>query len=311
MGRVFSTAFCVALLAAAAAAFALTEGAKTELSPVYGTVIDKVFSPICDPHICARREAIIFFKLRKRERLQVWVKSATTGKRVATLVAGRSYPKGPVRLAFRGLTPDGAVLPDGDYLPVVRLVGDLTLTLPNPILLDTVPPRIIHHPHGVSLLLAPGAVGEPQVVRIPYTLSAAGHGVLFADGHRVALTYRQRLTGVLAWYGTIGGGPAPAGSYTLELAVRDAAGNQSRPIAVGTVRVGYLTLAVTHLRVAPKAVFSVRVIIGPAHLTWVFAGRRGSAETRPLRLRAPRRKGSYELYVSGDGHAATVVVVVT
>src|SRR5262245_51835865 len=34
-----STAFCVALLAATAVAFALTEGAKTELSPVYRLAI--------------------------------------------------------------------------------------------------------------------------------------------------------------------------------------------------------------------------------------------------------------------------------
>ena len=49
VARVLSTAFCVALLAATAAAFALTEGAKTELSPIYRTHIDKVFSPTCNP----------------------------------------------------------------------------------------------------------------------------------------------------------------------------------------------------------------------------------------------------------------------
>ena len=46
MARVLSTAFLVALLAATAGAFALTQGAKLELSPIYGTrVPTKVFSP--------------------------------------------------------------------------------------------------------------------------------------------------------------------------------------------------------------------------------------------------------------------------
>ena len=40
VARVLSTAFLVALLAATAAAFALTEGAKLELSPIYQTKVD-------------------------------------------------------------------------------------------------------------------------------------------------------------------------------------------------------------------------------------------------------------------------------
>lgn len=311
MGRVPSTAFCVVLLAVTAAAFALTEGAKTELSPVYATKIDKVFSPTCDPHICARRYALVFFKLRRRYRLDVWIKSAATGERVATLVAGRSYARGPVRLAFRGRTPSGALLPDGTYLPVVRLIGDLTLTLPNPIVLDTVPPRVIGHPHGMTRLLAPGAVGEPQVVDVPYVLSAPGRGVLFADGHRVALTYRQHTHATLVWTGRIDGRLVPAGRYTLEIAVRDEAGNQSRPVAIGTVSVRYLTLITTPVTVRPRARFLVRVQIGPAHVVWMLAGARGSSNSHTLVLRAPRRRGRYELTVRGGGHVATLRVVVT
>ncbi len=39
MARVLSTVFLVALLAATAAAFALTAGAKLELSPIYQTAV--------------------------------------------------------------------------------------------------------------------------------------------------------------------------------------------------------------------------------------------------------------------------------
>ena len=58
MARVLSTAFCVALLAATAGAFALTEGAKTELSPIYGVRIpDKIFSPTCSLRNCRTQVA--------------------------------------------------------------------------------------------------------------------------------------------------------------------------------------------------------------------------------------------------------------
>ncbi len=81
MARVLSTAFCVALLAATAIAFALTEGAKTELSPIYGTkVYPKVFSPTCKH--CIYQAANIDFKLRKKQHIEVWMER--NGTRVAT-----------------------------------------------------------------------------------------------------------------------------------------------------------------------------------------------------------------------------------
>ena len=138
VARMLSTAFCVALLAATAVAFALTEGAKTELSPLYGTKIAKVFSPVCDPSLCRGSTARIDFKLRERQRLEVWMQR--NGKRVATIVLGRTFPKGEVNLAFTGLTRGGVFLPDGSYKPVVRFVDQhRTITLPNLIQIDTEP----------------------------------------------------------------------------------------------------------------------------------------------------------------------------
>ena len=90
-----STAFCVALLAATAVAFALTEGAKTELRPLFGTRIAKVFSPVCNPALCRSDTANIDFRLRARERLEVWMQR--NGKRVSTIVAGKTFPKGRVK----------------------------------------------------------------------------------------------------------------------------------------------------------------------------------------------------------------------
>jgi hypothetical protein len=106
VARVLSTAFCVALLAATAGAFALTQGAKTELIPIYRTHVDKVFSPECT---CATAAANIDFSLRRKDRLTVWLDY--DGRRVRTLVPGRTYPRGPVRLEFNGIAENGATLP--------------------------------------------------------------------------------------------------------------------------------------------------------------------------------------------------------
>ena len=77
-----------------------------------------------------RRRSRLFFRLRKRDHLTVWMEH--DGKRLRTLVSGRSYPAGPVTLAFDGISDDGLTLPDGVYRPVVRLKRDhRTIELPN------------------------------------------------------------------------------------------------------------------------------------------------------------------------------------
>ena len=53
-----------------------------------------------------RHGATLRFKLRKRERIDVWMER--DGERAVTLVPGRTYPKGPVRLAFAGVDDDRA-----------------------------------------------------------------------------------------------------------------------------------------------------------------------------------------------------------
>jgi hypothetical protein len=311
--RVLSTAFCVALLAAAAAAFALTEGAKTELSPIYLTHVDKIFSPVCDRAIgpdCIY-VAHVYFVLRHPERLEVWM--LHDGKRIETLVNGKNYPKGPVSIVFTGRNATGAVFPDGPYFPVVRLVGDhRTFNLPNEILLDTHAPRVVAHSRvRVHAVIAPGSLGAPQSVSVGYTFSADGHGVLFANGHRVALSYYQHPHSSLSWAGKIDGRLAPAGTYSLAIAAQDAAGNRSVPRAAGEVVVRYLTLSKRAIQVRPLKRFTVRVVIGPRRLTVVFAGRHLATSVRTLDLRAPKRRGHYIVYVSGAGHSSHVVVDVT
>ena len=205
MARVLSTAFCVALLAATAVAFALTEGAKTELSPIYRTKITKVFSPTCNLRYCRTNEASIVFWIRKRQHIQVWI--VHDGDRVATLVAGKTFPKGQVTLVFPGVGADGvSILPDGVYQPVIRLTGEhRTITLPNLIELDTVPPEVVRFPHRVYTHISPDGDGRDDVFRVHYTLNGPGHGVLLVNGRQAAFTRSQKIHGTLSWNGKIDG----------------------------------------------------------------------------------------------------------
>ena len=81
----------VALLAATAAAFALTQGLKLQKSPIFGTRVQPVFSPVCD---CPKQTARIAFKLRKADRLDISIVDG--GEVVRTIERGKRYPKGPV-----------------------------------------------------------------------------------------------------------------------------------------------------------------------------------------------------------------------
>ena len=116
MARIASTVLVVALLAATAAAFALTQGLKLQKSPIFGTRVQPVFSPVCE---CDRETARIAFKLRKSSRLDVSIVDG--GEVVRTIVRGRRYPEGPVELEWDGRDDAGRVMPEGEYLPRVHV----------------------------------------------------------------------------------------------------------------------------------------------------------------------------------------------
>ena len=178
-----STAFCVALLAATAGAFALTQGAKVELIPIYHTHVDKLFSPICT---CITDIAKIDFRLRKSDHLTVWI--THDGKRVRTLVPGRTFKRGPVSLEFDGRDDNGGLLPDGDYKPVVRLSHEhRTIEIPSTMVLDTKPP-VVHVRHRIYTHISPDGDQHNDVFVIHYTVSEPAHGILIVDHHQVVFT---------------------------------------------------------------------------------------------------------------------------
>jgi hypothetical protein len=305
VARVLSTAFCVALLAATAGAFALTQGAKTELIPIYRTHVDKVFSPNCN---CATDVAKIDFRLRRKDRLTVWLDH--DGERVRTLVPGRLYPRGPVSLEFDGIDDSGLTLPEGDYRPVVHLAREhRTIELPNTIVLDTTP-AVIHVRHRIYTHISPDGDGHHDSFEVHYSVSEPAHGILLVDHHQVAFTYRKPLKGVLVWNGKIDGRLARPGNHVLEISAQDVAGNRTKPFPFAVVTVRYVALGRKRVLVRPHGRFAILVLADAPHVDWRLRGRHGVARPGTLHLRAPAAAGVYRLYVTAAGHAAKALVVV-
>lgn len=305
-----STAFCVALLAATAVAFALTEGAKTELSPIFGTQIAKVFSPVCGPAHCSRHTAKIDFKLREPQRLEVWM--VRNGRRVATVVAGKTFAKGRVRLAFSGLADDGvSILPDGSYEPVIRFVGEhRTITLPNLIELDTNPPEPATPAELVQTHISPDGDGRRDSIRIRYSLSEPGHAILLVNGRQAVFTRSQRQNGSVEWRGRLGGALLAPGHYRLAVAGQDAAGNRSVPVPVASVEIRYLRLGRSVVDVVRRHRLSLFALTDARTVSWLLDRGRGVSRSHTLKIRAPRKPGIYTLYVTAAGHTAKASVVV-
>ena len=297
----------VALLAATAAAFALTQGLKNQPAAIFGTVVDEeVFSPVCG---CKTETASFAFKLRARDRLDVAFVDGS--KRVVrTIERGREYPQGRVEIEWDGRDDAGRVLPEGEYQPRIRLRGKrTTYTLPNPIRIDVTPPRL-------ELVSARPRVFSPDGDRrrdrstFRYRLSEPGKGLLFVNGKRRGLTRFPRTEGSIDWNGKVRRRALPPGPYAVRLAGSDPAGNLSERTGPIKIVIRYVALGRNRISVTAGARFALRVS-SDAHLVrWSLAGRSGFARPGTLRLRAPLQKGRFTLTVLANGHATRAAVFV-
>jgi hypothetical protein len=302
VARVLSTAIVLALLTATAVAFAFTERAKIELSPIAGTDVTPIFSP--DARDASKQTATIAFRLRKRERVEVWVQSRG-GDRVRTLLHARTYRAGSrLALVWNGLSDNGIAVADGAYVPVVRL-SHRTFVLPSPMLIDTTPPKItVRHPQ--YPIVSPDGDGHADSFRVPYRLDEPGHAILLERGKQVVFTKCCKLTGELTWSPR---GAAP-GRYVLSVAAQDRAGNVSHgtPFAIAQVR--YVVLARNRVVAKPGGRFAIRVSTDAPNVQWRLNGRSGVMRSGTLHFRAPRSGGVFHLFVYAAGHAAKCAVVV-
>jgi hypothetical protein len=307
VARIASTVLVVALLAATAAAFALTQGLKLQKSPIFGTRVPlPVFSPVCG---CDKDTARIAFKLRKADRIDV---SIVDGDEVVrTIERGTSYPKGSVEIEWDGRDDAGNVLPEGEYQPRVHLDdAHFTATLPNPIRIDVTPP-VIQDVRPRPRVVSPDGDGRRDRVTITYRLNEPGRGALVVNGKRRGLGTRfPRTEETIVWNAKARGRPVRAGVYSLQLVAFDPAGNRSARTAAIPVTVRYVALGRSRVAVDAGAPFAIRVSSDARRVRWTLGGRSGFARPGTLRLLAPLQKGQFTLTVSANGHTARAAVFV-
>jgi hypothetical protein len=299
------------LLVATAVAFAITEGAKLDKSPIAGTNVDPLFSP----GGTTKKTAHIRFRLRTAERLTVWIQDSH-GRRVRTLLPDRTARRGTrFDLVWDGFSAGGLLEPDGDYAPVVKLErSHRKITLPSEIHLDTKPPVItVKHPQ--YPIISPDGDGHHDVFRFHYRVSEPAHAILAVRGRRVLYTLGQKLSGELTWSGRVKNSQgllvrARPGRYLLTVSAQDRAGNISRGVPFAIAQVRYIVLARDRVVVRPGGRFALRVSTDAPSVQWKLHGRSGVQRSGTLHFRAPRSSGVYRLYVTAAGHSAKCTVVV-
>ncbi len=317
MARALPTLLVLALLGSTAAAFALTERLKLEKTPIYRTHVGRpipgqpnrvglpLFSPVCN---CASDHVVVRFFLRRADTLTVTIEH--DGDLVDTLVAGKRYRRGWVRLSWDGVQPTGIVVPDGSYDPVVHLAHERrTIALPNPITVDTTPPKLLTSV-AKPLALSPDGDGRGDTMTVRYTANEKVRGLLFVDGKQRLEGKFPRSADALKFFGKVDGRPLPVGAYPLALAVRDRAGNLSKRAKLGALSIRYVSLGRPNVSIGPGQRFYIRVSADAARVQWRLGGRSGVAAPGTLVLRAPKQVGTYRLYVSVGEHAASARVKV-
>lgn len=294
------------LLGATAAAFAVTERLKLERSPVTGTRVDRVFSPVCE---CARDVAEISIVLRRRETVTLDILDRD-GRSIRTVVRKRREPAGRVSYPWDGRDNRDRVVPEGIYRPRVQLERNgRTIVLPNPMRVDTTAP-VISLVRVVPRVFSPGSDGQRDRVTASYRIDERARAVMLVDGRQRVQSKFRELEGRLVWFGRVNGRVVSPGTYELRLRAVDRAGNRSVRTRAVPVRVRFVELSRETIEVGAGQRFSVRVQTDAEAYRWLFAGRRGAGRRQVLVLRAPEEPGTYTLYVTVGGRAARARVEV-
>jgi hypothetical protein len=296
----------LALLGATAAAFAVTERLKLERSPVTGTRVDRVFSPVCE---CARDAAIITFVLRRREIVTLDILDQDR-RSVRTIARNRPEPRGRVSYRWDGRDNLDRVVPEGVYRPRVQLERNgRTIVLPNPIRVDTTAP-IISLVSVFPRVFSPDSDGQGDRVTASYRIDERARALMLVNGRQRVQSKFRRIEGRLVWFGMINGRTVRPGVYEIRLRAVDRAGNRSVRTRAVPVRVRFVELSREQIEVVAGRRFSVRVRTDSDSYRWLFAGARGVGEREVLVLRAPEEPGEYRLYVTAGGRAASADVAV-
>ncbi len=308
--RLLPTALVLALLAGSAVAFAVSEGLKLQKRPITPTEVTKVFSPVCR---CPQARALIKLRLLRRDTITVTIVDSS-GREVRRLVDHERFNVGLHHFTWDGRDAAGKVLLSGSYRPKVAF-SDIhrTFALPNPIHIDVTRPKLTV----VSVkprVFSPDGDGRADGITVSYRVNEHAHALLLVNGHQRVRTFLGPLEGSLDWNGTTSGGKLPPGTYRLSLVALDLAGNRSRAVPAGTVRLRYLALPRTPVDATAGATVRVPVDTDAKVVRWTV--RRGSSVVGQGRggtvvvVRAPKKAGRYVLVLDAVGHRLRTDLVV-
>jgi hypothetical protein len=307
--RLLPTVLILAVLTGSAVAFAVSESLKLEKRPITPTTIDKVFSPVCR---CPQARARIGFRLRKPDTVSLSIID-TDGRTVRHLLTHRRLAARRHDFTWNGRDDGGRLLPEGSYKPTVELSNaDRTFVLQNPIRIDVTRPhvRVLEVQPRV---FSPDGDGRSDRVTVGYRVSEHANVRLLVNGRQRVRPRFKPLRGHVQWYGRIDGRKLFPGTYGLALLAVDPAGNRSRSVPAGTVRLRYLEVDGTELRAQPGQALRVPVGTDAPVVRWTV--RRGSSvvargKGAAVTLRAPRQPGRYALVIDAVGHQRQLAVVV-
>lgn len=304
MQRILSTAVLVGLLAATAAAFAITERLKLTKSPIAGTkIVRDHLSP------AAHTTAAFSLRFRRRDRVTVTIRDAHGGATDA-LVSDVAMPSGRHTFTWNGRTDSGTEAAEGTYRMEVHFANQhRTILIPNPIVLDTKPPAVLDA--GVTPKeFSPDHDHQFDTVEIHYRLSEDAHVVVFLDGTRIIRGRFSKETSKVTWGGMVRGRLLPPGTYVLTVGAVDLAGNKATKVQHVAVTLRYITLGARRVVAHGGARFHIRVSTDAKRYRWTLGARSGTASGRLLTLRAPKGAGTHRLTVTERGHSASASVIV-
>ena len=303
MQRILSTAVIVGLLAATAAAFAITERLKLTKSPITGT---KVVRGYVSPR--AHTTASVGIRFRRAD--VVTVSILDSHRHEVDTLAYRVPERGRHFFVWNGRTDAGTVAPDGTYRMEVHFANQRrTILIPNPIVLESKQPAVLDA-GAVRSIFSPDGDHQSDTVTIHYKLSEDAHVLVFVNGDRIVRGRSHRPKDKVSWNGKVNGKLLPPGRYTLVVSALDLAGNRAAEVQQVTVRLRYIALSAARISVSPDARFHIRVSTDAKRYRWKLGSRSGFASGPVLKLHAPRAAGRYRLTVTERGHVDTVAVVV-
>ena len=304
MQRILSTAVLVGLLAATAAAFAITERLKLTKSPISGVkIVREYVSP------AAHTTAAVRVRTRRADRVTATILDSH-GHSVDTLAYRLPVRGGYRTYIWNGLTDVRRVPRDGTYRLEIHFESQhRTILLPNPLLLETKPPVVLDA-GAVRPVFSPDGDHQSDTVTIHYKLSEDAHALVFLDGHRIIRGRSSKPKNKVSWNGTVDDKLLPPGTYVLTVSAVDQAGNRASKVQTVAVTLRYVTLGAKRVAVAAGGRVRIGVSTDAKRYHWRLGTREGFASGRILKLRAPARAGRYALTVSEHGHVDTAAVVV-